>query len=115
MISRNTAIPHTATQRFTTTVANQRRIHVRVLQGEVSDVDACSLIGDFRITELPPNLPAGSPVEITYSYESNGRIVAAARELTQDRQASIEIVRDSGLNDNGLEAFEKLAREYVVE
>lgn len=115
MISRNTAIPHTAKQRFTTTSPNQQRIHVRVLQGEASAIDACSLIGDFRITDLPPNLPAGSPVEITYQYESTGRIVAHARELTQNKEAHIEIVRDSGLNDSGLEAFEKLAREYIVE
>jgi molecular chaperone DnaK len=115
MIPRNTAIPHTVTQKFTTTSSNQQRIHVRILQGEVQAIDACTIIGDFRITDLPPNLPAGSPVEVTYAYESNGRIVASAKELTKNREAKIEIVRDSGLNDNGLEAFEKLAREYIVE
>ena len=115
MIPRNTEIPHTVTQRFTTTSPNQQRIHVRILQGEVSQVDACTLIGDFRITDLPPNLPAGSPVEVTYAYESNGRIVATAKELTKNKEANIEIVRDTGLSDNGLEAFEKLAREYIVE
>ena len=115
MIPRNTSIPYTVSQRFVTNVANQQRIHVRLLQGEVGDVSACTLIGDFRITQLPPNLPAGSPLELTYSYEANGRIVASARELTGNNEASAEIVRDSGLNDEGLDAFELLARDYQVE
>lgn len=115
MIPRNTAIPYTISQRFTTNVANQQRIRVRLLQGEVPDVSACAVIGDFTITDLPPNLPAGSPVELTYSYEANGRIKAEAKELTGGRQAATEIVRDGGLSDTGLDAFEQLARDYKVE
>ena len=116
MIPRNTAIPFSKTQKFTTTVPNQQRIHVRILQGEVDEVDACTLIGDFRIVDLPPNLPQGSPVEISYNYDANGRIHASARELTGNREASTEIVRDSGMNEfNVEEAFQSLAREYQVE
>ncbi|MFO1021131.1 MAG: Hsp70 family protein [Planctomycetales bacterium] len=116
MIPRNTAIPHSTTQRFTTTVPNQRRVHVRILQGEAEDIDACTLIGDFRVVDLPANLPAGSPVEIRYEYDANGRIHASARELTGNKEASTEIVRDSGLNEVNLdEAFESLARDYKVE
>ena len=115
MIPRNTPIPCTISQRFTTNVPNQQRIRVRLLQGEVPDIAACTIIGDFQVTNLPPNLPKGSPVEITYSYDANGRIRAEARELTGERKASTEIVRDSGVSDSGLEAFEQLAREYQVE
>jgi molecular chaperone DnaK len=115
MIPRNTAIPYTISQRFTTNVPNQQRIRVRLLQGEVPDVTACAVIGDFTITDLPPNLPAGSPVDLTYSYEANGRIKAEAKELTGGRRAATEIVRDSGLTDSGLEAFEQLAKNYQVE
>ena len=115
MIPKNTAIPHKVTQRFTTNVQNQQRIRVRVLQGEVGDVTACTAIGDFQISELPAGLPAGSPVEITYSYEGDGRIRAEARELTGNKQAHLEIVRDSGLTDAGLEAFEQLARDYQID
>ena len=115
MIPRNTPIPYTISQRFTTNVYNQQRIRVRLLQGEVPDISACAMIGDFTITNLPPNLPAGSPVELTYSYEANGRIKAEAKELTGGRQAATEIVRDGGVSDTGLDAFEALAREYQVE
>ncbi len=115
MIPKNSTIPYSISQRFVTNVANQQRVHVKLLQGEASDVSACTLIGDFRITDLPPNLPAGSPVELTYRYDSTGRIVAEAKELTGGRGARAEIVRDSGLTDTNVDAFEMLAKDYTVE
>ena len=115
MIPRNTQIPFNIKQQFATNVANQRRVHVNILEGEVKDPEACTLIGDFRIVDLPPDLPAGSPIEITYSYDANGRISVTAVEVTANRAAAIEIERDSGLDDHGVENFEVLAREYRVE
>ena len=115
MIPRNTTIPFSVKQRFVTTSPNQQSIHIYILQGEVSDPEACALIGDFRVTRLPPNLPAGSPVEVEYSYDANGRIHATAVELTGNNIAATEIVRDSGLDDSGLESFRVLASEYQVE
>jgi molecular chaperone DnaK len=115
MIPRNTAVPCKFTQRFSTNADNQRAIHVYILEGEAKDPDACTLIGDFRVVDLPPNLPAGSPVEVTYSYDANGRIHAEAKELTGNRVAATEIVRDMGLTDQGVDSFEKLATEYRVE
>jgi molecular chaperone DnaK len=115
MIPKNTAVPCKFTQRFSTNSANQQAIHVYILEGDARDPDACTMIGDFRIVNLPPNLPAGSPVEVTYSYDANGRIHAAAKELTSNRVATTEIVRDSGLTEQGVDAFESLANEYRVE
>jgi molecular chaperone DnaK len=115
MIPRNTPIPYSVTQRFVTNSPNQRTIHVYVLEGEASDPDACTQIGDFRVVDLPPNLPAGSPVEVTYSYDANGRIHAEAKELAGHRRANTEIVRDMGLTESNVDAFELLAREYRVE
>ncbi|MGE3315306.1 MAG: Hsp70 family protein [Planctomycetaceae bacterium] len=115
MISRNTSIPFNATQRFVTTSANQQRIHVYVLEGEASDPDACTMIGDFQIVGLPPNLPAGSPVEVTYSYDANGRIHCTAKDLSGGKSASTQIIRSSGLDSSGVDAFKLLADEYQVE
>jgi len=115
MIPRNTTIPFSRTERFTTNSDNQQTVHVYLLEGEAKEVDACSLIGDFRVTDLPPNLPAGSPVEVTYSYDENGRIHATARDLTGNKEASTEIVRASGLDDDGLNNFESLAKAYTVD
>jgi molecular chaperone DnaK len=115
MIPKNTGLPYKVTQRFVTTSPNQQRIHVCVLEGEASDPDACTTIGDFRVFDLPPNLPAGSPVEVTYLYDKNGRIHAEAKELTSDKAADIAIVRAQGLDTGGVDNFEKLAQEYTVE
>ena len=115
MIQKNTQIPFSAKQRFVTNVANQQRVHVEVLEGEAPDPDACELIGDFRVFDLPPDLPAGSPVELTYSYDANGRIHASAVELTGQQSASSEIVRNSGLDDRGITNFKVLADAYEVE
>jgi molecular chaperone DnaK len=115
MIPRNTAIPQEKAQRFVTNTANQPRVHVYVLEGDATDPDACTTIGDFRVTNLPANLPAGSPVEVALKYDTSGRIQAAARDLTGNNAASMEIVRDSGLDEQGLNAFQKLAQEYTVE
>lgn len=115
MIPKNTQIPYSISQRFITNSANQRSIHVYILEGDALDPTACEQIGDFRITELPPNLAAGSPVEVTYRYDANGRIHAEARELTGNRTATTEIVRDRGLTDQNVDAFEELAKSYEVE
>jgi molecular chaperone DnaK len=115
MIPKNTSIPFKVSQRFATNSHNQQRIHVCVLEGDAVDPDACTVIGDFRIVNLPPNLPAGSPVEITYEYDKNGRISCVARELVGNKEAKTEIVRDSGLNDENVDAFEVLAKGYAVE
>jgi molecular chaperone DnaK len=115
MIPKATPIPFSTTQRFTTNSPNQRSIHVYILEGDASDPDACTQIGDFRVVDLPPNLPINSPVEVTYSYDANGRIHAEAKELTGNRKANTEIVRDMGLNESSVDAFENLAREYKVE
>jgi molecular chaperone DnaK len=115
MIPRNSAIPFSASQRFVTTSDNQQRVHVHVLEGEASDPAACTLIGDFRVVDLPANLPKGSPVEITYQYDASGRIHASAKELTGNKAASTEIVRASGLDDDGVSTLENLAKDYQVE
>jgi molecular chaperone DnaK len=115
MIPRNSQIPFNISQRFVTNSANQKTIHVYILEGDASDPDACTQIGDFRIIGLPANLPAGSPVEVTYSYDASGRIHAVAKELTGNKVATTEIVRASGLSDQGVNNFELLAKEYQVE
>jgi len=116
MIPRNTSIPYQITQRFVTNSDNQQRIHVTVLEGDTSDPLACEQIGDFRIYGLPPDLPKGSPVEVTYSYDANGRISVTARELTGNNEASTEIIRaNEAASDENIDVLFGLAKEYTVE
>ena len=115
MIPRNTSIPAKKSQRFKTTSDKQKTVHVEVLEGEARDPAACTLIGDFRIVGLPPDMKKGSPVEVTYEYDASGRISAKAKDLTTNKQATTEIVRDSGLSGDRVRDFEKLATEYDVD
>lgn len=115
MIPRNTPIPHEVTQRFRTVTPNPAAIAVRLLEGEATDADACTRIGECRILGLPEQLPVGSPLQITYSYNSSGRIHVSAEELTSNSKATASIVREVGLNDHGLEAFRLLANQYFVD
>ena len=115
MIPRNTRLPAEIQQRFVTSLANPQGIQIRLLEGEASDVSACTFIGDFRITNLPPNLPAGSPVEITYQYDASRRVHVTARELTGNSEASVEIVWEGALNHNAVTNFRALAEEYQID
>lgn len=116
MIPKNTPVPHSVNQKFGTNVAGQQRVHVEILEGDAVDPAACELIGDFRVFNLPPTLPKGSPIEITYSYDGSGRISASARELTGNNEASAEIVRESGMNEEEIvDAFDVLTDEYDIE
>lgn len=116
MIPRNTPVPHQVSQRFGTNADGQQRIHVEILEGEAADPLACQLIGDFRVFNLPAGLPKGSPISITYEYDSSGRISASAKELTGNNEANTEIVRDGGLDEAAVStAVDLLDQDYIIE
>ncbi len=115
MIPRNTKLPCSVKQRFVTNINNPNAVHVRLLEGEAADVDACTYIGDFRIDKLPPNLAAGSPVEVSYSYDARGHIHVSVCELTGNNEASLEIAWDGGMDHTALQVLRKLAQDYTVE
>ena len=116
MIPRNTPVPHDVSQRFGTNSAGQARIHVEILEGDAVDPAACELIGDFRIYDLPGDLPKGAPVQVTYSYDSAGRISATAKEMTGNKEASAEIVRSGGMDESQISsALDTISSEYEIE
>ncbi|MDD3585764.1 MAG: Hsp70 family protein [Thermoguttaceae bacterium] len=115
MIPRNTTLPFSYSQTFQTNVENQQRVTVQVLEGDAPDPMACSLLGKCRITNLPPNLPKGTPVEVTYSFDKSGRISVSAREKVTNQEAAIEIERRGVLSENDIDRFVKLASEYTIE
>lgn len=115
MIPRNSRLPARRIQRFKTSQGSPHSIHVRLLEGEASDVNSCTFIGDFRLTGLPENLPKGSPVEITYAYDARGRIHALLRETTGNNECLVEIAWSHGLDETAIDALQELAARYQVE
>ncbi len=115
MIARNTTLPVEVKKTFVTRKANQERVSIQVIEGDAPDPRACSLLGKCRITDLPENLPKGSPIEVTYAFDASGRIVVAAREVSGGNEATIEIERRGGLNERQVDTYTKLAQKYTVE
>ena len=115
MIPRNSKLPAEAKQSFVTVEPNQQRVNIKVLEGDAPDPAACSLVGNCRISNLPKDLPKGSPIEVTYSFDTSGRIRVQARDKTGGKQAVIEIERRGGLNDAQVDALTSLAEGYKVD
>ena len=115
MIPRNTTLPFSKSQTFQTNKDNQSRVSVQVLEGDAPDPIACSLLGKCRITDLPDNMPKGTPIEVTYSFDKSGRISVSAREKATNKEAKIEIERRGALTEDQINSFVEIASEYVVE
>lgn len=115
MIPKNTRLPFHKEQVFTTIRDNQERITIQVLEGDAPDPFACSLLGKCRVRGLPENLPKGSLVEVSYAFDTAGRITVTAREKSSGKEATIEIERRGGLNDDEIDAYTKLAADYRIE
>lgn len=115
MIPRNSRLPIQTSQLFRTSRPHQERVSVQVVEGDAPDPKACSLLGKCRITDLPPELPKGSPVEVTYAFDTAGRIAVTARDKTGGKEASISLQRRGGLSEPEVDAFSRLAAEYTVE
>ncbi len=115
MIPRNTRLPVEVQRTFRTNKPGQRRVSVQVLEGDAPDPLACSLLGKCRISHLPSNLPAGSPVEVTYAFDASGRIIVRAKEEAGGNETAINIERRGGLSSAQVDAYTRLASEYHVE
>jgi hypothetical protein len=97
MIPRNTALPASKAARFVTHRDGQANIAVRVVEGGDASGNDATHIGKCVIRDLPPGLPAGSPVEVEFQYGDNGRLTVKARLPDLDKEAISEIERASGL------------------
>jgi molecular chaperone DnaK len=115
MIPRNTKLPTEVKRVFVTSEPNQQRVNIKVIEGDAPDLDACSLVGNCRITGLPKDLPKGSPIEVTYAFDASGRIHVRAVDKTGGKQAEINIERKGGLNADQVSAYTALAGGYRVD
>jgi len=115
MIPRNTRLPAEIRRTFRTNHDGQKRVSIQVIEGDAPDPIACSLLGKCRITNLPPDLPKGSPIEVAYAFDSSGRITVNAQDTTGGNEAAIEIERHGGLTEQQIAAYTNLANDYQVD
>jgi molecular chaperone DnaK len=105
LLPRNSPLPRTVSKVFKTYRPNQRSVVIRVLEGEAELPEACSQVGVCTIRDLPPGLPAGWPVQVSYTYAANGRLHVSARVRGHAAGVTTDFVRENSLPDEDLEMW----------
>lgn len=93
LIPPNTPLPASRTHVFGTVVDRQTKVHVRIVESGTAPGTPHTILGDCRISDLPADLPEGSAVEVTISYDSQARVHVSAREVRSGISAEAEILR----------------------
>jgi Fe-S protein assembly chaperone HscA len=103
IIIRNSTIPATGSEMFTTAVDNQTAVDIHVLQGERELVVDNRSLARFRLRGIPP-MPAGlARVQVQFQIDANGILSVTARELRTDVEQTIEVKPSYGLTDDEVE------------
>jgi molecular chaperone DnaK len=113
LIARNTTIPTSAREMFTTSVDGQTVVDMHVLQGERELAKDCRSLARFELRGIDP-MPAGMPkIEVTFLIDANGILQVTAREQRTDKAASIEVRPTYGLSEADVERMVEESFEYA--
>jgi molecular chaperone DnaK len=119
IILRNSTIPATGSEMFTTFADNQTAVDIHVLQGERELVDDNRSLARFRLRGIPP-MPAGlARVQVQFQIDANGILSVTARELRTDIEQTIEVKPSYGLTDEEVErmlldSFENAEADFAA-
>ena len=108
LIPRNTTIPTSKSQVFSTAADNQPAVDIHVLQGERSMASDNKTLGRFQLTNIPA-APRGVPqIEVSFDIDANGIVNVKAKDLGTNKEQSITITSSTGLSD---EEIDKMVKE----
>ncbi|MDP1420788.1 molecular chaperone DnaK [Peribacillus simplex] len=111
LIDRNTTIPTSKSQVFSTAADNQTAVDIHVLQGERPMSADNKTLGRFQLSDIPP-APRGVPqVEVTFDIDKNGIVNVRAKDLGTNKEQVITIKSSSGLSDEEIERMVREAEE----
>ena len=115
IIDRNTTIPTSKAQIFSTAVDGQNSVEVHVLQGERAMAKDNKSLGKFLLSGIPP-APRGVPqIEVAFEIDVNGILKVAAQDKGTGREQSIRITSTGGLSNNEIEQMRKQAELFAEE
>ena len=113
LIERNTTIPTSKSQIFSTAADNQTAVDINVLQGERPMAKDNTSLGRFQLIGIPP-APRGIPqIEVTFDIDRNGIINVKAKDLGTQKEQKITITASSGLTEEEIEKKVKEAEQYA--
>ena len=115
LIERNTTIPTSKSQIFSTASDNQTQVEINVLQGERPMAQDNKSLGRFILDGIPP-APRGVPqVEVTFDIDANGILTVKAQDKATGKEQSIKITGSTGLSKEEVERMTKEAEEHAKE
>ncbi|MFS0879389.1 molecular chaperone DnaK [Metabacillus niabensis] len=111
LIDRNTTIPTSKSQVFSTAADNQTAVDIHVLQGERQMAADNKTLGRFQLTDIPP-APRGVPqIEVSFDIDKNGIVNVRAKDLGTNKEQQITIKSSTGLSDEEIERMVREAEE----
>ena len=115
IIDRNTTIPTTKKQIFSTAADNQTSVDIHVLQGEREFAKDNVTLGRFRLDGIPP-APRGIPqIEVAFDIDANGIVNVSAKDLGTGKEQKVTITTSSGLSEEQIQRMMKEAEQHAEE
>ena len=115
IIERNTTIPTSKSQVFSTAADNQPAVSIHVLQGEREMAADNKTLGRFDLTDIPP-APRGVPqIEVKFDIDANGIVHVSAKDLGTGKEQNITIQSDSGMSKEDIDRMVKEAQAHEAE